>query len=99
MQATKPTAKRSTWRDYSMRFTQMFPTERPEAIEMYSYDRPAYTFWSAFMNGLMAGGLTEKQAEDWLTSKNARWSLDGDLGDMIETLAFDYAKKAAKAGV
>jgi hypothetical protein len=91
----KPTEDRSTWTDYTAHFSQLFnEAGTAERVPMYSYERPAYLFWSAFMNGLRAAGYTEKQAIEWLTSKHARWALDGALGDEIEKLAFNYARKA-----
>jgi len=84
-------------RDFSLAFHQMFRLEpMPDSTPMYSYERPASMFWSAFMNGLMAGGFSEQEARDWLTSKSARYALDGDLGDAISDMAFAAAKAIAK---
>lgn len=89
--------KREQWTDYTASFKPLYGIPAGEnATPMYSYERPAYIFWSAFMNGLQAGGLSERQAKDWLTSKKARWMLDGDMSEMLEKLAFDYAKKEAR---
>lgn len=85
------------WKDYTGSFRPLGDIAHlDDAAPMYSYERPAYLFWSAFMNGLRASGLTEKQAKEWLQSKKTRWALDGNLGDAIEDLAYDYAKKHAK---
>jgi hypothetical protein len=62
---------------------------------MYSYDRPAWLFWNAMMNGLMDSGYSQQAAEQWLRSKAARWMLDGDMGDKIEELAYEFAKSRA----
>lgn len=83
---------RNKWTDYSASFKPLYTIDYENPIEMYSYSRPSSIFWNAFMNGLIHGGMTEKQAVDWLLSKKARWLLDGDMADKIEELAFNYAK-------
>lgn len=64
-------------------------------LDMYSYDRPSYTLWDAVARGLMHKGYTQAQAETWLRSKDARWALDGDLGDALKALGFNYGKVQA----
>lgn len=61
-------------------------------VEMYSYDRPAYLFWNAFCNELIARGLTERQAFEEMASKGVRWMLDAQ-GEMIEGLAKQMARE------
>lgn len=63
---------------------------------MYSYDRPAYIFWSAFMNGLIDAGMSEKDAIEYLKSKATRYLLDGKLSDHIEKLAYETARAQVK---
>jgi len=93
---TKPITAHT--RDFTCAFHQMFPLEpMPDSTPMYSFERPARIFWSAFVNGLMAGGMSEKDARDWLTSRAARHSLDQDLGDALADMAFSAAKSIAKA--
>jgi hypothetical protein len=89
---------RKTWGDYTASFRPMFESHDKAAIPMYSFSRPAYMFWSAFMNGLIAGGMSEKDAKDYLCSKNTRWALDNDLGDQIERLGFLAGKVATMEG-
>lgn len=88
---------REDWTDYTAAFKPLFGTpSTDDARAIYSYERPAYIFWSAFMNGLRAAGLTEEEAKDWIASKRARWMLDGEMSDKIEALAYEYAKAHAK---
>ena len=59
---------------------------REPARPMYSYDRPAYTFWNGVVKGLMRKRkLTVEQALEILQSKLVRWMLDGHEGE-IEAL-------------
>jgi len=59
-------------------------------LGMYSYERPAYTLWDALANGLIDAGYSEKAALEWLRSKAARWALDGELGDAIAELGYQF---------
>lgn len=70
--------------------------ESDKPIKMYSYERPAYTLWNSIYAALRERGWTDKQAVDWLQSKEARWALDGELGEAIIALGEGYAKKAIK---
>lgn len=90
---------RTNWNDYTATFRQLGTPardERDDSVESYSYDRPAYIFWNAFVNGLIASGLTEAEAIEWVQSKKARWMLDGELSDVIEGIAYEWAMKQAR---
>jgi len=68
-------------------------------LGMYSYDRPAWTFWNAFANRLMKLGFTRDAALDVLKSKHTRWMLDhkgeSAIERLAERLAADYVKDDA----
>lgn len=83
---------RSEFQDFTGRLCDLFPMTETfgEPIKMYSYSRPAYLFWNAFLNGLIQRGLTEKQAIEEVQSKGVRWMLDND--DKIEALGLEMAK-------
>lgn len=67
-------------------------------IGMFSYDRPAWTFWNAFANRLMKLGWSEAEALEILKSKHTRWMLDSKgedaLEKLAERLAADYVEKS-----
>ena len=88
------TVKRNEWKDYSAHFCQLFD-EKDGRIPMYSYDRPSSMIWNGMMNGLMSNGYSEAAAIEWLRSKAARWALDGDFGDALVKMAFDFAMEKA----
>lgn len=56
-------------------------------LGMYSYDRPAWTYWNAFANQLVMEGYTKEQALEILKSKHMRWMLDVEGEDKIERAA------------
>lgn len=60
--------------------------------DAYSYDRPAWIFTNAIMNGLIDAGFTTEQAYNWIYSKSYRHLLDGKE-HLIEQLAYNMAKQ------
>jgi hypothetical protein len=64
-----------------------------QAWPMYSYDRPAYILWNAIAKSLHSKGWSEIAIKDWLQSKEARWALDGELGEALEALGATWAEK------
>lgn len=69
----------------------LFPTTDVKA-PMYSYNGPAYTFWNGAAQALVEHGLSEKQAIEWLQSKNARWLMDA-YAQEIEALGKTLVQK------
>lgn len=61
-------------------------------IPMYSYERAAWMLWQAVYDGLLSNGHTHKSAVEWLQSKNARWALDGELGQKIASIGFEFGR-------
>ena len=62
---------------------------------MYSYERPASILWNAIAGEFYRNGWTDEEIKEWLQSKEARWALDGMLGEDIENLGREFAKKIA----
>lgn len=60
-------------------------------VPMYSFSRVSSIFWSAFLNELIASGMSEKKAKEEIQSKGVRWMLDSE-GEMVEDLAKEMAK-------
>jgi len=60
-------------------------TSKIADLGMYSYARPAYTFWNGFANALLSAGYEESAVLEVLRSKFARWELDKD-DSLIEKL-------------
>ncbi len=59
---------------------------------MYSYERPAWMVWGAVADEMQKRGWKEEQILEWLQSKNARWALDGELGNMIAGAVAKWAE-------
>jgi hypothetical protein len=72
------------------------PHDSDKPWPMYSYERPAYLVWNAIAGALHKRGWTDSQIKDWLQSKQARWALDGELGEAIQDLGDAYANKHIK---
>ena len=81
--------------DITGKIGELYPNTEPE-WPMYSYSRAASILWNAIANGLCEQGWTEDQIKEWLQSKETRWSLDGSLGEAIEMIGRDYARKLGK---
>jgi hypothetical protein len=89
--------KAPEWRDYSIKFAPLWESPvKPDQIRMYSYERPANMIWNAIMNGMRQGGMTEKQAFEWLQSKSPRWMLDGEFGDLLNEIGLQKGRENAK---
>jgi hypothetical protein len=69
------------------------PNVNPVTCPMYSFERPAFTLWNAIGAGLHAKGWTEEQIRWWFQSKAARHHFDGALGEALEQIGKEYAKK------
>ena len=63
---------------------------------MYSYHYPARAFWQGMFRGLRDAGLPKSEVKDILQSKLMRWAFDGDAHDVVEQLAYNYARDHAK---
>lgn len=76
----------------------LYPSSDSPKNPMYSYSRPAYTFWQGFYDGLRKKGMTHEKAMEVLQSKAARHMLDGHddeiktLGEKLATEGFDSWK-------
>ncbi|HEX9138971.1 MAG TPA: hypothetical protein VF848_04230 [Steroidobacteraceae bacterium] len=64
---------------------------------MYSYSRPGSIVWNAIASTLNKEGWTDEEIETWLASKNARWALDGELGDALNVAGQEFAKSITKS--
>jgi hypothetical protein len=64
---------------------------------MYSYSRPGNILWNAIAGALHARGWSDKKIKDWLQAKDARWALDGELGELITSVGKAYAEKIEKS--
>jgi len=62
---------------------------------MYSFVHPSMIVWNAIAGELHKRHWTDKQIQEWLQSKKARWALDGELGDAL----VKAAKKFAREGI
>lgn len=60
---------------------------------MFSFDAPSHCVWTEIANHLLNRGWSEEKIKEWLQSKQARWAMDGELGDMLRTAAAEYAAK------
>jgi hypothetical protein len=60
---------------------------------MSSFDAPAYTVWNAIAATFNRAGWSDDQIRDWLQSKQARWAMDMDLGDVLRAAGEAYARK------
>ena len=71
----------------------LFPPSTPSDWPMYSFNRPAYTFWNGFAKGLAKRGLSIDEIKVELQSKGVRLMLDvhsDKLEAVGEDLAMDY---------
>lgn len=60
----------------------------------YAFDNPSYILANAIINALVDRGVTEKEAFDWIYSKQYRWAFDfGGLAQSIEQAGKDYVSK------
>jgi hypothetical protein len=83
--------------DFSTAFTLYGRSiQDADATPIYSYERPSNILWNAAMRGLREAGFTEKQGREYLASKMPRYALDGELGDAIEKLGYEFGKRATK---
>ena len=78
--------------DITGKIGSMFPNEKPE-WPMYSFDRAAHILWNTIANEMVKLGYSEDEIKQYLQSKSTRWALDGDLGDMLELVGQEYARK------
>ena len=60
---------------------------------MSSFDAPAYTVWNAIAATFNRAGWSDHQIRDWLQSKQARWAMDMDLGEVLRAAGEAYARK------
>jgi hypothetical protein len=60
---------------------------------MFSFVRPTHIVWNTIANVLHERGWSEAKIQDWLQSKEARWALDGALGDALTDAAEQYARE------
>ena len=65
--------------------------EKPGAWPMYSYERPAWIFWTGFANALLRRGFTMERIKAELQSKGTRWLLDA-TGDRLEKLGAELGE-------
>jgi len=72
------------------------PDDSGQFNEAYSYERPASMLGNALINGMIAEGMTERQALCAIHSKVYRWALDGSLGDAIEELGLEHGRRLAR---
>jgi uncharacterized membrane protein len=68
-------------------------SENEAAWPMYSYEHPASIVWNTIANVLHERGWSEAKIKNWLQSKDARWALDGELGDALTNAAEQYARE------
>lgn len=65
-------------------------------IPMYSFSSPAYRIWQYAFDGMIEGGMTHREAVDWLRSKNTRWWMDanGDPGGPLDFIGREISRSA-----
>ena len=64
--------------------------------DAYSFRRPAFIVGQALMEGMIAGGLTEREALSLIYSKAYRWALDFSLEAQLRQLAIREGERLAK---
>ena len=64
--------------------------------EAYSFRRPAFIVGQALMEGMIAAGLTEREALSLIYSKAYRWSLDFSLEAQLRQLAIREGERLAR---
>ena len=62
---------------------------------MYSFDWPAHILWNSIARELHIAGWSDEKIKTWLQSKDARWALDSDLGEMLMKIGEQFGKKLA----
>jgi hypothetical protein len=85
--------------DYSAHFTDMYPHKKGTRRPIYSYGAVSARFYDALMNSLINEGMTEEEAIHFCGSKQMRWGLESGLGEMIESIAQDFASYAAPSWI
>jgi hypothetical protein len=60
---------------------------------MYSFNHPSHIVWNAIAGKFHEAGWSDNRIKDWLQSKDPRWALGRDLGDMLTAAAEAYATK------
>ena len=80
-------------KDYTSKICDLVPLNGD--WPMYSFSSPSYSFWNGFANGLHDRGFTEKEIEEWLRSKLARWLMDSKSHE-ISDLGYEMSKTAKK---
>lgn len=58
---------------------------------MYSYEKPAYYFWTGFVEKLLDEGASPKQIEALLRHKHMRWMFD-QKSEEVEDMGKAFAK-------
>jgi len=92
-----------THQDITADIGELYASGQPVKHTMYSYSRPAYTFWQGFYDGLRKKGMNHDDAIRVLQSKAARHMLDGHsdeltkLGEKLATQGFDNWKSYIEA--
>ncbi len=79
--------------DITGRIGPLYTPKEPPEWPMYSFDCPAALLWNAIANEFFEAGWNKDQIKEWLQSKNARWALDGALGESVNKIGKDYARK------
>lgn len=74
----------------------LFDRDRKVEWPMYSFERPGSMLWNAIARGLHRRGWTDEEIKAWLQSKNPRWALDGELGDLITSIGEIYSRGLEK---
>lgn len=72
-------------------FSTGFYSEANCKYPMYSFNRPVYSFWQGFYEGLRKRGLTHQQSIHEMQSKGVRLMLD-DHSDMLQNLGREMAE-------
>lgn len=81
--------------DASLHMVQLFQSHDDvvDPWKMFSYERPACVVWNVIGQHMADKGYTVEQIKDWMQSKNPRWALDGDLGDVLRKTVKEWAEK------
>lgn len=70
----------------------LYPTSKTPVKPMYSFSRPAYSFWQGFYDALRSRGLTQDEAFEEMQSKGVRWLLDSH-GTELRNLGVELGLK------
>jgi hypothetical protein len=60
---------------------------------MYSFDGPSSLVWNAIAANLHKRGWSDKRIKEWLASTDARYVLDGTLGNHLVATADKWASE------